>query len=63
MMAVDVKYSGVPALELPSEHEKSMVVSSAVCVKLFANDTLGSQFRKNIDNSEWIKTEGLRVRE
>jgi len=43
MMAVDIKYSGVPALEFPSEHEKSMVMSSAVVVKLSRNDTFGSQ--------------------
>lgn len=63
MMAIDVKRSGVPCSKLGRVHEKSMVMSSAVCVKLFANDTLASQFRKNIDNSEWIETLGLTVGE
>lgn len=63
MIAIDVKCSGVPRSKFGRVHEKSMVMSSAVCVKLFRNDTFASQSRKNCVNSPWIETVGLRIRE
>lgn len=63
MILVDIKYPGVPRTQLVAVHEKSMVMSSAVCVKLFCNDTFASQVRKKVDNSPWIETVGLSVSE